>query len=76
MEIRTLYKYVRPNGGITVSLQKPDSEYSIMYRVVASDGMLVTRDGEDKYSVIDTDSPEGWYEVEDDERETDKMLLR
>lgn len=67
MKIIDLYKYKRKNGGITVSPEKPDAglSYARMYRVIAGEGMLVTRNGKEGYAVIDTDKDEGWYEVED-----------
>ena len=67
MEIRTLYRYERSGGGVTVSPVAPEKgvPYTEMYRVIAGEGMLVTRDGVETYSVVDTDTRDGWYEVED-----------
>lgn len=59
-----LYKFQRKDGGITVSPNKPDCEYTISYRLVADEGMMLTKDDEHFYSVIDTDIVEGWREVE------------
>lgn len=64
MEIKTLYKYDRGNGKITVSPNKPDCEHTEMYRVIADDGMVVTRDNETFYGCVDTDTIDGWIEVE------------
>lgn len=64
MEIRTLYRYEREDGKTTVSPNKPDSSFEETYRVIAGEGKLVTLDGENTYSVIDTDVKEGWYEVD------------
>lgn len=64
MTIRTLYKYKRPDGGVTVSVNKPDGVYNVMYRIIADNGKLVTRNGNDGYSVIDTDYDYGWYEID------------
>ena len=69
MEIRTLYRYIREEGGVTVSPTAPESDvqFTEMFRIVAGDGKLVTFDGKDKYAVIDVDSCVGWYEVDDTE---------
>ena len=64
MEIRTLYRYEREAGKITVSPEKPDMSYEETYRVIADQGKLVTLDGENTYAVIDTDMKDGWYEVD------------
>ena len=47
MQIVPLYRYMRTDGGVTVSPSKPDGEYTFMYRIIAGDGMLVTLDGID-----------------------------
>lgn len=65
MEVKNLYKFRRIDGGITVSTLAPEVPYTLMYRIIASDGMLVTQDGVTGYPAIDTDSDKGWYEIED-----------
>ena len=62
MEIKTLYKYTRPDGGITVSTEKPDGEYTEKFRLIADEGMVLTKEGENVCSCVDADSTEGWYE--------------
>ena len=64
MQKINLYKYVREDGGTTVSPVKPDCEYTEMYRLVADEGMQLTKDRENFATCVDTDSAEGWYEVE------------
>lgn len=64
MEIRTLYKYVRDDGGITVSPNKPEGEYIEEVRIIADEGKAVTKDGVNLYSVIDDISADGYYEVD------------
>lgn len=73
MEIKTLYRYEREGGKITVSPEKPNTPYEETYRVIADEGKLVTLDGENTYSVIDTDVKEGWYEIDAPE-ELEEML--
>ena len=74
MQIVTLYRYNRENGGVTVSPVKPDTEYTEMVRLVADEGNVLTQDGENFTSCIDTDTAEGWYEVVDsaEDEATDK----
>lgn len=65
MQIINLYKYERENGGVTVSPVKPDGEYTEMVRLVADEGKVLTQDGEHFTSCIDTDTADGWYEVDE-----------
>lgn len=67
MEIKTLYRFTRQDGGITVSPEKPDAEYTEKFRLIADEGKLLTQDGENTFSCVDTDTVEGWYEVEEQE---------
>lgn len=71
MQIITLYRFEREGGGITVSPNKPDCDYTELSRIVADEGMAITKDGENLYSVIDTDVTDGYYEVEIETEETD-----
>lgn len=64
MQKITLYRYIRPNGGVTVSTAKPDSEYTELTRLFADDGYILT-DGVNYTSCIDTDHPDAWAEVVD-----------
>lgn len=69
MQIINLYKYTRPDGGVTVSPVRPEGEYEPMYRLVAAEGMALTKDGENLTSCADVESVIGWYEVESTEGE-------
>ena len=65
MQIINLYKYERESGKITVSPIKPeDKPYTEMFRLVADEGMTLTYNGMVVGAVIDTDSLDGWAEVE------------
>lgn len=64
MKIKPLYRYEREGGGITVSPNKPDCEYTERVRLVAEKGKLLTKDGENFCRVIDVDTADGWYEVD------------
>lgn len=67
MQIITLYRYERTNGGVTISPVKPDCEYTEMVRLVADEGKMLTKDGENLTSCADTTTAEGWYEVDEPE---------
>jgi hypothetical protein len=69
MQIIKLYKYERADGGVTVSPVKPDCEYTEMVRLVADEGKMLTKDGENVTSCVDTDSADGWYEVDEPREE-------
>ena len=64
MQIKTLYRFTRADGGTTVSPNAPDGAYTILFRIIADEGMAVTKDGQSLYAVIDTEAIEGYYEVE------------
>lgn len=64
MQIKTLYRFIRADGGTTVSPIAPNGNYTILFRIIADEGMAVTKDGQTLYSVIDTEAIEGYYEVE------------
>ena len=69
MEIKLLYRFLRDDGGVTESLNKPDgAEYTTRYRLIASDGKLLT-DGITETYCIDVDSADGWTEIDDLEKD-------
>lgn len=68
MRIINLYRYERENGGITVSPNKPNGEYTEMFRLVADKGKLLT-DGVNRCLCADVESPEGWAEIDEPEKE-------
>lgn len=64
MNIIPIYRYVREKGKITVSPIKPNVEYTEKCRLVADKGKLLTKDSVDFYKAIDTETADGWYEVD------------
>ena len=65
MEIKPLYRFLLEDGGVTESPDKPDgAEYTTRYRLIASDGNLLT-DGTTETYCIDVDSAEGWTESDE-----------
>ena len=73
MKTIPLYRYVRADGGVTVSTVKPDTEYTELTRLVADEGYVLT-DGINLTACIDTDTPATWAEVEDSENTEEQML--
>ena len=61
MQIVNLYRYEREPGKITTSPVKPDDnvDYSIIYRLIADEGMAIT-DGTSIVECVDINSSEGW----------------
>lgn len=64
MIIKTLYRFERMGGGITVSPNKPDCEYTELVRLISDENKVLTMNGENLYSVIDVYSTDGWYEID------------
>jgi hypothetical protein len=81
MQTINLYKYIREDGGTTISPVKPDCEYTEMYRLVADEGKILVN-GDILTYCTDVENPEGWSEVvdiyipEDDEDITGDELLQ
>ena len=68
MQIKTLYRFKRADGGITVSPDKPETnDFDTLYRLIADDGKMLTTDGENLTPCKDVDNTAGWYEVPDPE---------
>lgn len=63
MKTVTLYRYKRSDGGITDTIFKPDVDYTLISRLIADDGYILTN-GEKSLFCIDTDEPKKWNEVE------------
>jgi hypothetical protein len=75
MQIKELYRYFREGGGTNVSPTKPECDYTILFRVIADEDKLITKDGENFCTVIDTDDVNEWYEVEPQEEEIETEVL-
>lgn len=63
MQTITLYRYTRPDGGISVSPIKPNVKYTEMVRLVADEGKTLT-DGTNTTMCIDVSSAESWTEID------------
>ena len=63
MQIIPLYKYIRPDGGTTVSSTKPECEYTELYRLIADDDKVLVN-GNVITACTDVSTTEGWTEAE------------
>ena len=63
MKIVSLYKYIRADGGTTISPVKPNTEYTEMFRLIAEEGKELVN-GDIRTSCIDVESTEGWSEID------------
>lgn len=63
MVIKNLYKFNTDNG-TTFSLALPEdiTEYTLMYRLVADEGKILTKDNNKFYSCIDVTQEQYWNE--------------
>ena len=67
MQKITLYRYARADGGVTVSVEKPDTEYTELFRLVADEGYVLT-DGTGITPCADTDDISAWSEIVDPDK--------
>ena len=65
MQTIMVYRYERPDGGITVSpvMPRDGTTYDLRYRLIADEGKALT-DGRMITSCVDVTSPDGWTEIE------------
>ena len=64
MITKTLYRYEREAGGVTVSTEKPEGiPFEETYRLIADEGKILTNGKEETYCV-DTDFPNEWWEID------------
>ena len=63
MQTITLYRYTRPDGGITTSPIEPDTPFALRYRLIADEGKALT-DGTTVTECTDTDNPDAWTEID------------
>ena len=68
MQIVNLYKYIRDDGGTTISPAKPNTEYTEMFRLIADEGKELIN-GNIRAFCVDVESTEGWTETEAEVKE-------
>jgi hypothetical protein len=64
MTTRPVYRYEREKGRVTHSLTKPNMPYTERVRIIADNHKVLTQNGNEFFTVIDTDTAYGWYEVD------------
>lgn len=74
MQIIPLYKYERPGGGITVSRNKPNCDYTEKFRLIADEGKNLQK-GEVITYCVDVDSSDGWVEIDAPEDEVEDYTV-
>ncbi len=76
MTEKKLYRIHRPDGGVTVSINPPtntEEKIETLFRLIADDGKLLTKDGINTTPCIDVDITDGWYEIDDPEFEISEV---
>lgn len=73
MQVVNLYKYIRDDGGVTVSPVKPDIEYTEMFRLIADENKELVN-GDARAFCIDVETTEGWTETEVEVKETKEKI--
>ena len=58
-----LYRYIRQDGGVTISPNVPNCEYDEMIRLV-SDADKILSNGEKTALCIDTTNEDEWHEID------------
>lgn len=61
MNVITLYRVRRADGGITATPIEQEEYESTLFRIIADDGMELVK-GDVRVSCIDTESLDGWTE--------------
>lgn len=66
MKKEILYKYTRPDGGVTVSPEKPKkTQYTEIYRIVSEDKKILKHRIEEDTKVADVEDDSEWIEIEE-----------
>lgn len=74
MTIKTLYRYNRPDGGVSISPIKPEVEYTELYRIIAEQNKALTQDYVSFYFCKDVTDYSNWFEIDYDQ-ENNKPIL-
>ena len=65
MQTMTVYRYIRADGGVSVSPDKPEGAYTEMTRIIADEGKLLKLANGDYAGSIDTADASGITEVDE-----------
>lgn len=70
MQILSLYRYENHLGQLVISPREPIvTSYATLYRIIAEDGKMLTKDDINVTPVVDTYSTEEWREIDWKEEE-------
>ena len=62
--MKVIERYCIPQEeGVMVTEEKPEGDYTVVYRLVADEGKILT-DGIERVSCLDTDKTNGWTEID------------
>lgn len=62
--MKIIERYCTPQEeGVAISEEKPEGDYTVVYRLVADEGKILTN-GTERVFCLDTDNPDGWSEVD------------
>lgn len=64
MNIQTLYRYEREPGKVTVSLKKPNAEFTTLFRIIADENKVLVRPDGLCVLCADVSNTEGWMEID------------
>ena len=64
MQTITVYRYIRADGGVSVSPDRPEGECTELTRVIADEGKLLKLASGDYTASIDADNADGIEEVD------------
>lgn len=64
-----LYRYRRSDGGLTIGPNQPEGEYTMLSRLIADEGKVLTDGTDFTTPCIDVDDVSGWYEIDEPEPE-------
>jgi hypothetical protein len=71
MHIIKLYKYTRWNGKTSTSPRKLNKPHTVIYRLVADEGKVLT-DGIITTPCVDVENVEGWSEIDESKNENEE----
>lgn len=63
MKTVSLYRYKVEGEGVYISPQKPSSEYTTLFRLIADEGKVLT-DGNTQTPCVDTEDAGAWREID------------
>lgn len=63
MQIKKFYHIITPNGNEVTEVE-PKAPYVVSYQITPDDGKVLTLNGEPFEGTVETDSLDGWEEMD------------